>query len=164
MRIAGTQYSVQGRILEIFISGCAPPRCEGCHNPELWDFNRGDPWKDVIDLILKKIERFEDVIDHVYVVGGEPLDNHRADIWECFKQLRLVTWTYDVKLWLFTKYDRTQIPNKILYLFDYVKTGPYIEAQALEDYECCGIQLASANQRVLERGVDYPQRLDCTNS
>lgn len=46
MRVAGTEFNLAHRALEIYLSGCKAPHCEGCHNKELWEFNQGIPYQE----------------------------------------------------------------------------------------------------------------------
>ena len=41
MNINSVDYSPNLMSLDIYISGCASPHCDGCHNPMLWDFEKG---------------------------------------------------------------------------------------------------------------------------
>ena len=45
MNIVSTQYTLSTKSLEIYLAGCSgQPKCKGCHNPMLWDFNMGEKW------------------------------------------------------------------------------------------------------------------------
>ena len=41
INVASKQYSLDTESYEIYVSGCNPPHCHNCHNPELWDFGHG---------------------------------------------------------------------------------------------------------------------------
>ena len=61
-----------GVSVTFFTQGC-PHRCEGCHNPETWDFNGGEEFtpqvlEDIYEALgANKIER------NFCIMGGEPL-------------------------------------------------------------------------------------------
>lgn len=61
-----------GICVSFFTQGC-PHHCEGCHNPETWDFNGGKEFTQetlsslVKDLTANGIER------NLAIMGGEPL-------------------------------------------------------------------------------------------
>lgn len=76
MNIDGTETNLRHKALEIYISGCKPPHCAGCHNPELWDFSKGDPWQEAIRLLGDKISALKEsgLVEIVWLLGGEPLD------------------------------------------------------------------------------------------
>lgn len=55
----------------LYVSGCKH-KCEGCHNPETWDFNNGKPYTAEVETILF------DRVDKPYIkgltlTGGDPL-------------------------------------------------------------------------------------------
>ena len=45
MNIAEMQFDYSRMSLDIFVTGCNPPHCVGCHNSELWDFEVGYPYE-----------------------------------------------------------------------------------------------------------------------
>ena len=67
MRILSTQYTLANKSLEIYISGCmASPHCEGCHNPESWDFDLGEVYDiNYFYKIKRKIEEFPSLVKKV---------------------------------------------------------------------------------------------------
>ena len=152
MRIAGTEYNLNHYALEIYLSGCMKPRCEGCHNPELWDSRVGDKLTlDKIKEIIQKVNENE-LIASVWIMGGEPLDQNPEDLIELLTDLKDHT---DAAIWVWTKRELDEVPEYIQNLTDYLKCGRY-EKDNPSDHIECGVQLASANQHVFERGLDYP--------
>lgn len=143
MKILGTEYNLKHRSLEIYLSGCKSPHCENCHNPESWNFNNG---KDLdIEKLHTKIKDFDSLIDNIWVLGGEPLDqdlNRLIELINSFKQ-------FNKKIWLWTKYDISDLDAQILNILDYIKTGMY-------KYELDGymtdfdIYLSSNNQKIIK--------------
>jgi pyruvate-formate lyase-activating enzyme len=66
MKIASTEYSLQQKTLEIYISGCNPPHCKGCHNSEIWSFDIGSEYNlDYFNTIKDKVEIFDLLIDNI---------------------------------------------------------------------------------------------------
>ena len=64
--------------VSIYFSGCdANPKCEGCHNPQLWepDAGRDIPYEQLKEIVVKKLEmlllQYEKV--SLAYLGGEPL-------------------------------------------------------------------------------------------
>ena len=125
-----------GTSVSFFIQGC-PHRCEGCHNPETWDFNGGIQLKEkeVIDEIIKAISA-NGIKRNFSMLGGEPLapgENtlHTAHIVQSIRA------TYpDIKIYLWSGYTYEQIKsrrechlNDILKSIDVLIDGPYIEAK-----------------------------------
>ena len=60
MNIVTTQYTLKTKSLEIYVAGCRGDshgtHCEGCHNPELWDFNIGENIQ--MDMKIKLDKKF----------------------------------------------------------------------------------------------------------
>jgi anaerobic ribonucleoside-triphosphate reductase activating protein len=55
----------------LFISGCNHC-CEGCHNPQAWDFNAGKPYtKEVEEVLFDRISNY--YIKGLTLSGGDPL-------------------------------------------------------------------------------------------
>lgn len=147
IQIAGTEYVVSGMTFELYTQGCSV-ECPGCHNKETWDFNAGKkfPAKDLHD----KFVRFDRMIKRFWVLGGEPL---QQDLLEVIKMLQFLK-RYDKEIWLFTSKEMFQVCPEIRSLCDYIKTGFYNPSAGPGD-EQYGVKMATANQRVWKRGVDY---------
>lgn len=157
MRIAATQYNLQNKAFEIYLSGCKGS-CKNCHNPELKDYEIGEEIDfDYIQLkLFPKIIEFENIIDSIWILGGEPLDQdlYRLDF--------LLSHIKIKPLWLFTRYEIDSIPGSIKQYFNYIKTGSYIEELKTDKNIVCGINLASGNQKLYknEGGKFVVQNID----
>jgi anaerobic ribonucleoside-triphosphate reductase activating protein len=151
MKIASTQYNLQNKSFEIYLSGCKG-NCNGCYNPELKDFTVGKNIdKYYINTIINKINEFKNLIDSIWVLGGDPLDQ---------KHLELIDLIYDLKycnkeIWLWTRYDLNKIPCGIKGFFDYIKCGEYINTLSCDDNIQFGIKLSTSNQKIYKKGLDY---------
>jgi anaerobic ribonucleoside-triphosphate reductase activating protein len=141
MKIIGTQYSLKHRSLDIYLAGCSGPHCVNCHNPESWDFDVGDDYKDKIDELNDNIREW--LVSRVFILGGEPLDQNEDELEDFLS--KLVT----KEMWLFTRKEIDDVPERIKKYFKYIKTGRYIEELRVEDYFSHGIQLKSSNQQVI---------------
>ena len=153
MRIAGTQYSIKNRSLEIYLSGCKAPHCEGCHNEELHSFDEGRPWRDVWELLADKIYKSRTLIKHIFVVGGEPLDQDHEQLVEFTSMLCSYARRLDMETWLFTRYELEEVKPYFKMQYDFIKTGPYIKGS--EKHTQYGLELSSENQKVNARSIDY---------
>ena len=103
MNYAGIIYNdilaAPGISLSFFTQGC-PHRCEGCHNPETWDFNGGKEFtQDTISSIIKGLTA-NGVERNLAIMGGEPL---------CPENLFLVN--------LIIREVKQQLPNTKIYLW-----------------------------------------------
>lgn len=86
MRIAAvnnddTVNSVDGPAISLWVCGC-PHHCQGCHNPELWDFKPDNFIYEVRNTIdeevfwtkyLKPLLEDIDIKKNLAILGGEPL-------------------------------------------------------------------------------------------
>lgn len=152
MQIASTQYSGKHRALEIYVSGCSGPHCPGCHNSEIWDFENGTLFDETMaKFILTKVHLFDKMIDRIWVLGGEPLDQNIG----CLQYLIRMLNRTGKELWLFTGKDFRDVPESILAACNYVKCGRFECENTLDAPVQYGVQLASANQKIFKRGFDY---------
>lgn len=150
MNIAATQYSANYESLEIFLSGCDGACGEYCHNRELWDFNMGNPYGNMIDDIITKIRGFSFLIKEVWVTGGEPLLQDMRELGDFLYRVSL-----EKPIMLFTRFDIEEVPEFILYYCDKIKCGRYIKELSDNTYTNEGIKLASINQKIYIKNRDY---------
>lgn len=147
-----------GICVSFFVQGC-PRRCEGCHNPESWNFNGGTPvTQDTYYEILEAISK-NGFQRNFSVLGGEPLcpENIRS----VYFIVEAVRQTYpNIKIYLWTGYTLEELKemykgqlyfNSILGDINYLIDGPYEEDKRDITLHLRG----SSNQRVLEKGVDF---------
>lgn len=153
MNIVSTQYNLQNKTLEIYLSGCYGD-CYNCHNPELKDFNMGNYYSDDLPKIIQKIYEFDSLIDNIWILGGEPLDQ---DIQELNSLLKYLIRT-NKKIWLWTRYEIKKVPENIIKYLNFIKTGKYIEELSTNDNIQYGVKLASSNQKIYkiqEGGINH---------
>lgn len=152
MNITNVDYGMSDRTYSIFLSGCnGNPKCEGCHNPENWDFNKGDNWLTYIKRVEEDVQNFGSLIDKILVVGGEPLDQNKI----CLEQLLLFLSKFNIPLCLFTRYSLEEVPEFVKGFCDFIKCGAFIPSLICQDNFQEGIQLATSNQKIYKKGQDY---------
>jgi anaerobic ribonucleoside-triphosphate reductase activating protein len=151
-KILSTHYDAESKSFEIYFAGCNR-HCVGCHNPESWDFEAGEPYNYLA--INRKIKEFGDLIDNIKLMGGEPLD--QSEIYKITSGL----YRLGKKLWLFTGREPWEVPIWCYGVFDYIKTGGYREDLRTDDNICYGIKLASSNQKLYKKGVEYGDIKGC---
>lgn len=136
MRYAGIIYddfaAAPGVSLTLFMQGC-PHHCEGCHNPETWDFDGGQevPF-DLIDTICEKIND-RDIHRKFCIMGGEPLCEENLFLTHLIiSEIRRRMPNQEIYLW--TGYTLEQLKSKtnvnlqyILNNIDYLIDGPYVK-------------------------------------
>lgn len=150
MNILATQFSLETKSLDIYLAGCRGPHCENCHNPESWNFDQGIFYDDALDPIWEKVDKFGSLIDRVMVMGGEPLDQDGM----CLSTLLHACTLTGKELWLFTGKGPMQVPSFVKQYCDYLKCGRY-EENLRGEKEQYGIKLASTNQHIFKKGVDF---------
>jgi organic radical activating enzyme len=152
IRIASTQYSINTQSFELYFSGCkANPHCEDCHNPELWSFNVGKEYTpELRNRLLRKINGFNTLIDNISLLGGDPMDQDLDELISLIDDFE----SCKKKVWLFTRFELDEIPDKIKSKVDFIKTGRYLPRDKSNHVEY-GVVLASANQHVYKRGKDF---------
>lgn len=100
----------------LFLQGCNI-KCEGCQNPSTWDINLGK--KVECKLLANKIRSIAKY-KALTISGGEPL-MQQDELPFLLEELK------DFDLCLYTGYDLSDVPNKILKHLHWIKTGKYIK-------------------------------------
>ncbi|MCQ2486552.1 MAG: anaerobic ribonucleoside-triphosphate reductase activating protein [Clostridia bacterium] len=138
----------------LFVSGCTNA-CDGCFQPETWDFNYGNPF----DEIPK--ERIRTELSHPYVrgltlLGGDPFEPSNQEALVPF--LREIRSEFpDKDIWAFTgfvyedllasgSHPRTAVTDEMLSLIDVLVDGPYIS----DLYSITLRFRGSSNQRLID--------------
>ena len=121
----------------LFVSGCTN-RCEGCFQPETWDFTYGAPFtRETEDEILQSLAPA--YVNGLTLLGGEPLEpKNQASL---LPFLRRVREAYPQKtVWCFTgftyealktdgSYPRTALTDELLSLCDVLVDGKFVQAE-----------------------------------
>lgn len=155
MRILATQYTLKYKSIDIYLAGCKGnngDHCVGCHNPESWSFFNGELYNDkYLKKIKNKIKDFDYLIENIIIFGGEPNDQNHEDLEELLIDLNKT----NKKIWLFTRYSIENVPKFEYDLCDYIKCGEYDRNLKSYDNVQYGIKLATSNQKIYKKGIDY---------
>lgn len=155
MKYAGINYNdmcaAPGVSVTLFTQGC-PHHCEGCHNPETWDFDGG---KEFTPDVLKKIVNgliHNGVKRNFCIMGGEPLCEQNT-------LLTLMTIQYvkqrlpEIKIYLWTGYYYEELLKSsdpkiplILKEIDVLIDGPFVKSLRDITLKMRG----SSNQNIIE--------------
>lgn len=139
--------------VSLFVSGCRN-RCEGCFQPETWNFEYGQPFTlETEETILKALE--PSYVDGLTLLGGEPFEPENQR--ELLKLLRRVRAQYPKKdIWCYSGYTLEQIQasvhphceasDEMLSLIDVLVDGRFEQDQKDISLKFRG----SANQRILD--------------
>ena len=137
----GTSVDGNGLRTSIYCAGCQN-HCPGCHNPQSWDENGGEPIK--IDELFKHIV---DADMNVTFTGGDPM-LHPEGFIELAQMIKNNT---NKNIWCYTGYKfevliQHPIRRKLVELCDVIVDGPYIESERDLSLHFRG----SRNQRVID--------------
>ena len=140
MRIAGVLpcsfVNGEGSRYVVFLQGC-PHHCDGCQNPDTWDFDGGME-VDVAD-IAEDFKRRR-LLDGITLSGGEPFCQQT----ECMELLRLLP---DTNVWIYTGFEYEDIANtELAQRADAVVVGKFIP-----ELQCEGKMYGSSNQRIIRK-------------
>lgn len=128
----------------IFVQGC-PHHCPNCFNSETWDYNGGKEFtQDIQDKFIETCK--VDYIDHVSLLGGEPL----AQDTDFYLFIRRIRKEVGKPIWLWTGFlyeelkplEREVVQTDIDYLID----GRFIQSLYDPNLKYRG----SSNQRVID--------------
>ena len=139
--VEGTTVDGPGLRTSIYVAGCRH-KCEGCHNPQSWDFNAGNAMTD--DDILEVINRNG---FNVTLSGGDPM-YHPEDVARLCRRIKL---ELHKNIWLYTGFRWEDICDKpeyaeILSHIDVIVDGPFILSRRDISLRFRG----SGNQRIID--------------
>jgi len=129
--------------VSLFVSGCRN-HCNGCHNPEAWDFSYGQPFtKETEDEIIESLR--PSWIQGLSVLGGEPCEEENERVLIPFlKRVKMECPNSDT--WLFSGYTYEMMQgSEILQYVDVLVDGPFLLEQKDISLQFRG----SRNQRIL---------------
>lgn len=139
--VEGTSVDGPGLRTSIYFAGCAH-RCQGCHNPQSWDFQAGEDM--TVDRIMEQI-RFNGF--NVTLSGGDPFYQPADELLSLCRKIReegLSIWAYTG--FLFDELISSPDIIPILKEIDTVVDGPFIESLRDTDLRFRG----SSNQRIVK--------------
>lgn len=144
-----------GTSVTFFTQGCSH-RCEGCHNPETWDFEGGE--EVTHDTILEVIEAItaNGLHRNLCIMGGEPLCPENQFLTNLIIN-SVKEKLPDTKIYLWTGYcleDLDMSNNRVKSILEQVDClidGPYDKTKR----DVSLFMRGSSNQRILYKGTDY---------
>jgi len=91
------------------------------------------------------------MISKIELFGGEINDQDHKELEIFLKNLK----SLGKEIWIFTRYDLKDCPKFELELCDYIKCGAYIPELSCDNNIQHGITLATSNQHIYKKGIDY---------
>ena len=130
--------------VSLFVQGCNR-HCDGCFNPETWDYDKGQIFNRRIQELFLDLGK-EKKITGFSILGGEPLDQDERML-ELIKKIKE---RYpDKTIWMWTGHtyeDLTDEQMEIVKLIDVLVDGPFMISQ-----RCPGKRFrGSMNQRIID--------------
>ncbi len=130
----------------LFVSGC-PHKCQGCHNPQTWDYNYGEKVTDT-SIYINKILKNKKLIDGITISGGEPFQERNIkpliEIIDAVKNEGLNIWCYTG--YRYEDLKKNENYKLLLNKIDILVDGPFIK-----DEFCPNIKFrGSKNQRIVD--------------
>ena len=126
----------------IYLAGCRHA-CLGCHNPESWRADAGQPLTGaILERIIREIKD-NILLDGITLTGGDPFYNPAA-LYELLERLKRET---RKNIWCYTGYVYNEVKNlPVLKEINVLVDGPFILAQRDLDFPYRG----SRNQRLID--------------
>jgi len=152
MNISYIDFSPKTNSLDIFFSGCNPPFCKNCCNPELIDFDNGEPWEIVILKIYEYINNYKGLIKNIFLVGGSPVHQNPKEMVNFLEEIFMLC---GEQIWLFAREELEDIPKMFKDYCNYIKCGSYIPELICDNNIQYEIKLATSNQNIYKKGIDY---------
>ena len=144
----------EGICLSYWTQGC-PHKCEGCHNPETWNFNCGkeDSKENILNKILTLLNK-NNIHRNLSILGGEPLCDENIDFtMEILKQVKQKYPSIKTFVWTgYTYEELCKLYKDIIFdNIDVLIDGKYDKNQRDITLKLRG----SKNQRILRKNIDF---------
>ena len=144
----------EGVCLSYWTQGC-PHKCDGCHNPETWNFNGGkeDSKENILNKILTLLNK-NNIHRNLSILGGEPLCDENIDFtMEILKQVKQRYPSIKTFVWTgYTYEELCKLYKDIIFdNIDVLIDGKYDKNQRDITLKLRG----SKNQRILRKNIDF---------
>lgn len=144
----------EGICLSYWTQGC-PHKCDGCHNPETWNFNCGkeDSKENILNKILTLLNK-NSIHRNLSILGGEPLCDENIDFtMEILKQVKQKYPSIKTFVWTgYTYEELCKLYKDIIFdNIDVLIDGKYDKNQRDITLKLRG----SKNQRILRKNIDF---------
>ena len=135
----------EGVCVSVWMQGC-PHRCDGCHNPEAWDFEGGILYnQDMLIFEVLKLIEADGIKRNLSILGGEPLCPENADFVEYLTHI-VRNVHPGIKIFCWTGYNIEDIDPKYLKYIDILIDGKFEKDKRDITLKLRG----SSNQRIID--------------
>lgn len=126
----------EGARYVVFVQGCHH-HCDGCQNPETWDFNGGFEFP--VEEMASDFKKRR-LLDGITLSGGDPFFQQE----ECVKLIKLLE---PVNVWIYTGFEYEEIKDtELAKIADVIVTGRFVK-----ELSCEGKMYGSENQKIIRR-------------
>ena len=120
----------------VFVQGCRH-HCDGCQNPETWDFNGG---AEIYPKEIAEDFKHRRLLDGITLSGGDPFFQQE----ECVRLIKILS---PVNVWIYTGFEYEEIKDtELAKLADVIVVGRFVKELA-----CEGKMYGSENQKIIRR-------------
>lgn len=136
-----------GAGVAIFVSGCTH-HCDGCFNPETWNFRNGEPFTDkTLNTLIDYVKR--PYIDYFSVLGGEPFEEQNiGTVYTIINKVKEARPDIEINIWSGYSFEdlvQRESCKKVLSLCDRLVDGEF-----KKDLKDLKLKLrGSSNQRII---------------
>lgn len=152
MNINYIEYSIATKSLDIFFAGCNN-RCEDCCNPELMSFDSGTDYIEWLPKIGHYLEDYKLLIKQIFLVGGSPNHQNPEQMSIFLEGLRRRC--QNIEIFMFCGEELSKVQECFKKYCDFIKCGAYIPSLTCDNNIQQGIKLATSNQKIYKKGIDY---------
>ena len=130
----------------LFVSGC-PFHCDGCFNPETWDYNYGKKFtKETLNNLIEITDKA--YISRISILGGEPLATTNLEVVGLIIE-SLKKHFPKKKIWVYSGYTYESLKEDQLEAIS--KADVLIDGQFLQDKKDFNLKFrGSSNQRIID--------------
>jgi anaerobic ribonucleoside-triphosphate reductase activating protein len=116
-------------------------------------FENGTSYIEWLPKIDHYLEDYKLLIERIFLVGGSPnhQDSEQMEIFLTGLKRRC----RDIDVYMFCGENIDEVQDCFKKYCDYIKCGAYIPTLACDDNIQQGIKLATSNQKIYKKGVDY---------
>ena len=154
MNINYIEYSIGTQSLDIFFAGCNN-HCTDCYNPDLMSFENGINHSQWFPKIKHYLSDNYGLIKRVFLVGGSPNHQDSKELEVFLYLLKKECEKYNILIYAFCGEEINEVQEVLKKYCDRIKTGAYIPSLKCNDNVQEGIKLATSNQKVLKKGIDF---------
>lgn len=141
--------------VSLFVSGC-DHHCPGCHNPQTWDPNAGQPFtEETLDKLIELLR--PDYVQGLTLTGGDPLYPENRETISQIVDRVFDTYGNKKDIWVWTGYTWEELVSAmdelngdivfdIVAISNVIVDSPYIESKRDISLPYMG----SSNQRVID--------------